>query len=157
MSRAKEIARSAHALAKAAAEWEAREEQARKDAEAALKLERHRRDYEAALPKLAEWFPGVEWEWSIEGAYGHDTILREKGAPFDDPLKLRVERRIIDMNEVEPSYRSIIEIGDYRPDSSMPGYSYFAGTEVKSPADIGRYLEHVTDAKSDKARKAPGR
>lgn len=98
------------------------------------KIKGHEANYEAALPILAEWFPGVEWSWYAMGDYSFDTILVDASESWPPSFMLRVERGLKDAP-------ADIEVGEYRPDTSMPGYSYFSGAAVKSAADIGRYLD----------------
>lgn len=106
------------------------------------KREYHRQIFESALPVLNEWFPGVAWDFEIAGDFRHDTIVFDADEnQYPPSFKLKVDRRLVDMNDVGGGYRIDIEVGDYSPDTSMPGYSYFSGRKVHSAADIGRYLE----------------
>lgn len=144
MSQAREIARSAYEQAKAAAAAEQAEKERQEAEEAARKRQVHLDAYEAALPILAEWFPGVKWEWTADGSFGHDTILWDASeAQWPPSFRLKVDRFLIDMNDPGAGYRVEIKVGDYRPDSSMPGYSYFQGGTIRSAADLGRYLERL--------------
>lgn len=135
------IALKAHEQALAAVEAERRAEEARKTKEARLEAERHRDDYRWALPTLNEWFPGVEWKWYPAGGYSFDTILMEHDAPWSDPLKIKVQRTLLDMNEgPSAGYRVRLFCVERVQDTSEPGYSYWSGPEVKSAADVGHWL-----------------
>lgn len=131
---------SAHEQALKAAEAEREAEAARKRAEQAAEDARHREAYEAALPTLNEWFPRAEWVYYPEGNYGYDTILMEKGAEWSAPLKIKVQRTLIDMNAPEAGHRVRLYCVENVQDTSMPGHSYWSGPEVKSAADVGRWL-----------------
>ncbi len=144
MTRAADIARTAYEQALAAAEMERLHEEALKEDERRRKHAAHVAEFEAALPILAKWFPGVEWTWHEEGGYGFDTIITDAAEDWPPSFKLRVNRHLIDMNEPDAGYRVKIEVGDYRSDSQ--GYSYFSGGEIRSAADVGRYLERKADA-----------
>lgn len=139
---AKDIALSAYEQAKAAAHMEKLHEEA-------LQMDRERSNYlhnkavfEASLPILNKWFPGIEWEWQMEGDYGNDVIVWDASEEEWPPsFKLKVNRFFIDMNEPDAGYKVEIQIGDYRPDNLSGGYNYFSGAVVRSAADIGLYLE----------------
>src|SRR4051812_42850633 len=113
-------------------------EEAFQEDERRRKHAEHVKDYAAALPVLNEWFPGVEWTWREEGDYGYDTIVTDAHEQWPPSFKLKVFRRLIDMNEPLAGYRVIIEVGDHHTDTSpgTVGYRYFSGTEVKGPADV---------------------
>jgi hypothetical protein len=137
---ARDIALRAHeqALAASAAEQQARE--ARQAEDARREHERHEERFEAALPMLTAWFPGVEWTWRAMGNYNNDTVLWDASENWPPSFKLKVTWYMIDMNQPEAGRRVEIKVGDFRPDTSMPGHSYFAGSVVQSAADVGRYL-----------------
>lgn len=137
---ARDIALRAYEQAKAAAALEAAHEEAIKEDDRRRKIAEHIAIYEAALPILAEWFPGVKWEWWEQGDYGFDTILTDASEDWPPSFKLRVTCPLIKPSKPSLGRKVMIEIGDYQADSSMPGYSYFSGHEVKSAADIGRAL-----------------
>lgn len=141
MPSAKYVALCAAAIAREAAELEAAHKAAIQEDERRWRESVHRKAYEAALPILAEWFPGVEWDWFQMGDYNNDTILVDRSEPWPPSFRLMVIRYLLDMNEPEAGYKVEIKVGDYRQDSSLPGYSYFEGSKVTSPADVGRYLE----------------
>lgn len=147
MSDARSIALSAHEQAKKAAALEAAHEEAIKEDRRRQEIARHTKAFEAALPILNEWFPGVEWIWWVDGDYSNDTIVTDASENWPPSFKLRVDRLLIDMNEPSAGCRSVIEVGDYRRDTSLPGHIYFAGSKVKGPADIGRYLQAQEDRK----------
>lgn len=135
---ASDIARGAYEQAIEAEKARVAAEEARKAEEERKVRERHQATFEMALPILAQWFPGIEWDFDIDGDYRGDVIIFEDGKGRPPEFKLRAQRRILDMNH--PSVFSIeLEIGEYRPDR-MSGYTYFAGTKVNSAADIGRHL-----------------
>lgn len=137
---ARDLALSAAYQARKAAALEAAHEEAlRMDAER-TKDETARKDYEAALPILAEWFPGVEWTYARSGDYGYDTIVWD-ASEATPAFLLYVHRRMLDMNEPSAGYRVHIEVGDYVPATGdAVGHSYFRGRPVKGAADVGRYL-----------------
>jgi hypothetical protein len=94
----------------------------------------HQKRFEAALVPLNVWFPGVKWEYEIGGDFFcNDTIIFEQGE-YPPPFKLKA------VGPVNPGKHMEFEVGDYHQDSSMPGYTYWSGTKVKSAADLGRYL-----------------
>jgi hypothetical protein len=130
---AREIALSAAKIAREAAELEAAHEEAIKEDARRARHAQHLERYLAALPILGQWFPGVSWMWQAEGDYGYDTIVYDASENWPPSFKL-----LVGWN---PDRSLRIEVGSYRSDSSMPGYSYFAGSAVRSAADIGRYLE----------------
>lgn len=144
------IALSAYEQAVAAAEVEAAHEEALKENERREELARHRRAYEAALPILGKWFPGVEWNWNPEGDYGHDTILTDRSEQYPYSFKLRVQHYLLDMNEgPRAGYVTQIEVGDYVANTGEGAYgTYFAGTRVKGPADVGRYIQRKQERAS---------
>jgi multidrug efflux pump subunit AcrA (membrane-fusion protein) len=133
MSSAADIARRAHAQALDAAEAARKQREAEQVERERQKAQAHQLTFKAALPILAEWFPGVKWRWEAMGDYGFDTILVDASEDWPPSFMLRAFRPASDRIE--------IEIGDYRVDTSMPGYSYFSGSVVRSAADVGRYLE----------------
>jgi hypothetical protein len=132
MTKAWDIALNAHDQAIAAAEAKAEERRKEEEAEKARKLEVGRERFEKALPTLNEWFPGVEWVWELGGDFQHDVIVTDKADGYRPSFKLCVTVR--KSGEVE------VQVGDYRADSSMQGYSYFSGTPIRSAADLGAYL-----------------
>lgn len=132
MTRAADIAKTAYEQALAAAEAEAARREAKIEAARQQRLAERQAEFDAALPILNEWFPGVEWTWKQMGDYGHDTIITDAAETWPPSFKLKVEKF-----KGEPVK---IMIGDYVQDTSLPGYSYFSGGEVKSAADVGRYL-----------------
>lgn len=135
MPRATEIALRAYERALLAADLEAAHQAAIQEDRERTKIEWSRLDFEAALPLLNEWFPGVSWVWEQGGDYGYDCIIMEETDfrnDLYDLLKLRAERI---GSEVE------IEIGDYQIDEQ--GYHYWSGGRVNSAADIGRYLKNA--------------
>lgn len=140
MSPAAEQALTAYELAVRAEEERKAAEEAAERAENERRNAERLKDFEAALPVLAEWFPGVEWTWAMMGDYGNDTVLWDVSEGWPPSFMLRVQRFLIDMNEPEAGYRVKITVGDYVRDTSMEGYKYFQGAEVKSAADVGRYL-----------------
>jgi hypothetical protein len=137
---AREIALKAHEQELEAVEAERQLEAERQQEEDRKKRERLKDAFEAALPKLNEWFPGVEWTWVLYGNFENDCIVWDSSETWSPSFKLRVQRFITDMNAPESGYRIVIEVGDYVQDTSMTGYSYFSGVKVNSAADIGRYL-----------------
>lgn len=138
---AKDIALKAYEQALAAVEAERLAEQARKAEEARLKEARHQEVFNAALPTLNSWFPGVDWTFEIDGDFGGDTIVYDAGEnQYPPSFRLKIIRYLIDMNTPEAGYQIKFEVGDYVLDHQS-GYHYFSGGTVKSPADIGRYLE----------------
>jgi hypothetical protein len=138
--KAADIAARAHDQAIEAAEAEQRERDAEQARIAREKHERQKATYESALPTLSEWFPGVEWDYTIMGDYATDVVLFDAAESWPPSFLLKVTRTLIDMNAPGAGYRTKIEVGDYVTDTSMPGYSYFRGGPVKSAADVGRYL-----------------
>jgi hypothetical protein len=145
MTQAKDIALSAHAQALAALEAERKAEEERKAKEIREREERQRATFDAALPTLKKWFPGVEWQYSIMGNYGLDVIVTDASEIWPPSFRLKVNRTLIDMNEPSAGFKVSIEVGDYRRDTSLPGHSYFVGSEVHSAADVGRYLAARAD------------
>jgi hypothetical protein len=136
VSLAKQIALTAHERAMVAADLEAAHEEAIQMDHEWHKREAARLDFEAALPVLNEWFPGVKWRWSQEGDYNYDCIIMEDTSDWNDVLKLRAQLRRDDRTGEKVQ----IEIGRYVQDTSTYG-TYFSGAVVKSAADIGRYLK----------------
>lgn len=132
MKKASDIAIRAHDLALAAAETQRQQREAKEAERQRQKMEAHRKTYEAALPILAEWFPGVKWKWEAMGDYGFDTILWDASEIWPPSFMLHASNAGSGLIE--------IEVGDYVRDTSMPGYNYFAGKYVRSAADVGRYL-----------------
>jgi hypothetical protein len=132
MTRAVDIARSAREQALAAAERKRQEWAAQEAERQAQKRQAHEAAYEAALPILAEWFPGVEWAWFDGGDYGFDTILHDASEQWPWSFMLCVEHF---KDRVE------IRVGRYVQDTSMPGYRYFSGAPIRSAADVGVWLE----------------
>jgi hypothetical protein len=130
--KAKDIALSAAEQAKAAAEAQRQAREVEELARAREKQESQEQEFRTALPILNEWFPGVEWCWRPGGDYDLDVIVWDASEEWPPSFKLKIESF---KNRLE------IQVGDYRSDSSMPGYTYFAGSIVRSAADIGRYLE----------------
>lgn len=135
MKKATDIALRAHDLALEAAEAkrlaqerEAAEEERRKDQSAQAA-------YEAALPTLNEWFPGVVWTWQRMGDYGFDCIVTDASEVWPYSFLLKVDYRPKTKDSVE------ISVGEYRSDSSAMGYSYFSGGKIRSAADLGEYLK----------------
>jgi hypothetical protein len=147
MTQAKDIALSAHAQALAAAEVERKAEDLRKAEEDRKRDEWYRATFDTALPTLREWFPGVEWQYSLMGNYGLDVIVTDASEVWPPSFRLRVSRTLIDMNKPNAGFKIDIEVGEYRQDTSLPGHSYFAGSKVKSAADVGRYLAAREDHK----------
>lgn len=131
MKKAVDIAARAYEQAIAAAERDRLAKDAEEAERQAAKRKAHQANFNAALPLLNEWFPGVEWEWHQMGDYGYDTIVTDVNEVWPPSFRLNVKRY---KNEIE------IRVGDYRPDTSLPGYSYFSGTRIRSAADLGRYL-----------------
>lgn len=141
---ARDIATSAYAQAKAAAEMARLHDEALNLNAEYDKLMRHETEYRESLPVLAVLFPGVEWVWTTGEDYGgYDTIMYDASESWPPSFKLRVVRRLIDMNEPSAGHRIDFEVGDYRTDTSpgTEGYRYFSGSKVKNAADVGRYLE----------------
>jgi hypothetical protein len=139
MSKAADIAKNAYEQALDTAEAERLAQEAKERERQAEKNAARQADFDAALPILSEWFPGVEWEWHTEGDYLFDTIITDSSEEGWPPsFKLRVERR---GGGVE------IKVGDFVSDSFMPGYSYFSGVVIRSAADLGRYLSSRKDKK----------
>jgi hypothetical protein len=142
MTSAKDIALSAAAQAREAATLEAAHEEALAMERARQKDEDARKDVEAALTKLNEWFPGVEWVWQRDGDewgwqrggdYGFDTIVWDASETWPPSFLLLVGRH--------GPHGVTIKVGDYTTGSD--GYSYFSGGIIKGPADVGRYLEAI--------------
>lgn len=130
--KAADIAKSAYAQALVAAEDQRIRREAEVEAARQKKRAERQAEFDAALPVLNRWFPGVEWQWHQMGDYDFDTIVTDAAETWPPSFKLKVEK--LGDKPVR------IMIGDYVQDRSMPGYSYFSGGEVKSAADIGRYL-----------------
>jgi hypothetical protein len=139
---ASEIAKTAYAQAVALAEAEEARKQAEREEEERRNREKeerrnreiHQKRFEAALVPLNVWFPGVKWEYEIGGDFFcNDTIIFEQDE-YPPPFKLKA------LGPVNPGKHMEFEVGDYLQDSSMPGYTYWSGTKVKSAADLGRYL-----------------
>lgn len=141
MTSAKDIALAARAQALRDEKSRAFKEAAARAAEEARKAEQHRLTAEAAIEKLSEWFPDVEWTWFMGGDYDYDTLLHDAAEEWPWSFMLKATRRLIDLNEPEAGYHVEIAVGDYARDTFMSGYSYFSGSPVKSAADVGRYLE----------------
>jgi hypothetical protein len=141
MSLAHQIAQTAHEQALAAAAMEALHEEALNEDMARTEAARHKAAFEAALPVLNDWFPGVHWDYQAAGPYDRDTIITEAGAEWNDPLKIKADCWLIDMNEgPSAGYRLQLKCVVLTDDTSMPGYSYWSGQVVKSAADVGRWL-----------------
>lgn len=135
MTSAAKIAQSAHEQALAAIAERERQRAAEEAERERLARERHAKAAADAIAVLGEWFPGVTWEWDAMGDYGHDTVLWDASESWPPSFLLKAERR---------KYGIEILVGDYRPDTSMPGYKYFSGGVVRSAADVGRYLAGKT-------------
>lgn len=136
---ARDIALTAYQQALDAAEAEERAKIEAQRQERLRKEAQERETFEAALPILNRWFPGVTWTYDVEGDWGNDVIVTDADEA-DPTFKLKVNRYLRDMNDPAAGVTVEIEVGDYQRDSSMPGYSYFSGIKVKSAADVGRYL-----------------
>lgn len=148
---AKDIALSAYSRAVAAEEVRLAAIEDAKAEEKRKNEERHRGNFEAALLILNEWFPGVQWTYEIEGDWGHDMIVYDASeSQWPPSFKLKVNRYLIDMNEPDAGYKMEFEVGDYVVDTMSGGYSYFSGTKVKSPADVGRYLKRKEDREANR-------
>jgi hypothetical protein len=132
MKRAREIALPAYEQAVLAAERKAAAQEAERQAAIAEKKAQRQAEFDAALPYLNEWFPGVVWLWEQDGDYGFDTIVYDASEGYPPSFKLRVHN---------PPKGVVIEVGGYVQDTSMPGYKYFSGTPIKSAADLGAYLK----------------
>lgn len=105
--------------------------------EAQERSERIERKLAAGLVILNSWFPDVEWDVIDDGeqAYYSELVLRER----DSDLMLMVQSFLNDMNAGEEAgYRTRIYVVAERP--TAYGYRHWEGPEVKSPADIGRWL-----------------
>lgn len=140
---ARTIAAAAANQARESAAAKRARETAARQAEEKAKAARHAEAAAAGRALLAPMFPGVEWTDYQAGDYGFDTILMEQGADWSDPLKIKVERYLTDMN-AGPSggYTTRLYMTTLQQDTSMPGYSYWTrGREVKSAADVGLALE----------------
>src|SRR4051794_18278368 len=120
MATARDIALNAREQALAAAEVERQRIRAEEDERARQRLAEHELDYQAALPILAKWFPGVKWRWNIQGSYQNDTILWDVSESWPPSFKLCVRRYFREGHE-----QIEISVGDYVNDTSMPGRQYF--------------------------------
>jgi hypothetical protein len=143
MTSAREIALPAYEQAILAAERKAATQEAERLAEVARKRAERQAEFNAALPYLNEWFPGVEWEWEQDGDYGFDTIVYDASEGYPPSFKLRVHN---------PPKGVTIEVGDYVQDTSMPGYKYFSGTPIGSAAALGGYLKRKEERDAKRNR-----
>lgn len=138
---ARDIALSAYAQAVAAEEARLAAVQAEIDAAEQKQQADQRRLFDAALPILSEWFPGVEWAYEIGGDFNRDVLVHDaREEQWPPSFKLLVKRI---HNRQDPADITHIEFeaGDYVADTMSGGYTYFSGVKIKSPADLGRYLK----------------
>lgn len=130
-----DIARTAHEMALAAAAAVRQEEEERQAAAKSEQAARTARKLAAGTAILNGWFPGVEWQILDDGEslYYSALVVQEAGATWDDPLKLRIDHYLI-QDEV---YRTRIYAVKQ---THSNGYACWEGPEVKSAADVGRWL-----------------
>lgn len=143
---AHEQALSAYRQALDAAERERRVEDERQIALAQERSDRIRRKFTTGVEVLTKWFPGTLWHTIDTGeeGYSSEMVVMENGSEPKDPLKIKIEYTFLDMNDPKAGYKTRLFCVEGIYNS---GYFHWEGPEVKSAADVGRWLAYKESIK----------